>query len=167
MSTKFGKLIPIYEQIINEVGDLKNIKPFPINGENFAVEYNNEKLRGKVSFTQANIEMFELPPIAEKWDEAYNIGYSIEGFGSQYLKGNLKLLLKILKTVSIIISNYIKQNPDNLYLIFAESKYGMEYEDPQKLLIYGEILKKHLPNQFRMGETNFAGIAKGIFIIKK
>jgi hypothetical protein len=56
MSKNMLTLSKLLKEIINEVGDLKNIKPFPYNLEKgtFTVLYKEEQYKGKVTFTFLN-----------------------------------------------------------------------------------------------------------------
>jgi len=174
MSQKPIKLYRILKEILTEVGDLKNIVPFEhdLSRGTFTVVYKNIEYRGKVTFLQLNekgLEPVKLPPVVDirRFSTGFNIGYSVEGITSQFLKGDLKLLLTILKTVSLIVGDFIGRHPDPLFLIFAESKTGTGYEDSQKLLIYGEVLGKNIPQGFRIGEMEIAHVTRGLFICKK
>lgn len=173
MSKNMLTLSKLLKEIINEVGDLKNIKLFPYNLEKgtFTVLYKEERYKGKVTFTFLNekgLSIFELPPVVDltKIKTGYNVGYSIEGVSSQYIKGDIRLLLTILKTVSIIVAEFIEKHPDSLYLFFGENKTGVGMDDPQKLALYQQILGNNLPQNFRIGKTSILKTVPGLFICK-
>lgn len=173
MSKDTVKLAHLLKEIINEVGDLQNIQPLPydLDKGTFTVPYREKEYRGKVTFTFLNekgLSVFELPPVVDlsKIKTGFNIGYSIEGVSSQFIRGDAKLLFAILKTVSILVTEFIKKHPDSLYLIFGENKAGIGMEDPQKLAIYRQILGRNLPEGFRIGEASILKHIPGLFICK-
>lgn len=173
MSQNIIKLTQLLKEIIKEVGDLQNIQPLPydLKKGTFAVPYKGREYRGKVTFTFLNekgLSVFELPPIVDlsKIKTGYNIGYSIEGVGSQFIRGDVKLLFTILKTVSILVAEFIKEHPDSLYLVFGEDKAGIGMADPQKLALYQQILARNLPEGFRIGEASILKDIPGLFICK-
>lgn len=173
MSTNVIKISQLLKELVNEVGDLQNIQPVPydVSKGTFAVDYLEKQYRGKVQFTRLDkkgLSLIKLPPIVDqtKIQVGYNIGYSIEGISSQAIKGDVKLLLSILKAVSEIVADHIIKQPDAMYFIFAESKVEAGFNDPQKLKLYQHILGHNLPKGFRMGKAEIEGIAEGIFIVR-
>jgi len=173
MSESTFKLSQLLTEIINEVGDLQNIQPLPYDlaKGTFTVSHKGTDYRGKVLFTFFNkqgLGMIQFPPVVNlsNFETGYNIGYSIEGIGSQFIRGDIKLLLTVLKTVSILVADFIKKHPDSMYLIFAENKIGIGMEDPQKLSLYKQILAKNLPQGFRVEKMSIEGIVQGLFICK-
>lgn len=173
MSQNTVRIAQLIKEIVSEVGDLQNIQPLPYDLEKgtFVVPHKGKEYRGKVLFTFVNkqgLEMIQFPPVVDlaNFTTGYNIGYSIEGIGSQYIRGDAKLLFTVLKTVSILVADFITNYPESMYLIFAENKTGIGMEDPQKLLLYKQILGKNLPQGFRIGEMGIEGIVKGLFICK-
>ena len=173
MSANTITLAQLLKEVINEVGDLQNIQPlqYDLEKQTFTVPYKGKECRGKVTFTFLNekgLSIFELPPVVDlsKIKTGYNIGYSIEGVGSQFIIGDAKLLLTVLKTVSIIVADFVKKHPDSLYLVFGESKTGIGMEDKQKLTLYRQILGKNLPEGFRIGEASILKEIPGLFICK-
>jgi len=173
MSEKIITITNLIREVLNEVGDLQNIQTLPYDSDKgtFTVPYGGKEYRGKVTFTFLNekgLSVFELPPVVDlsKIKTGYNIGYSIEGVGSQFIKGDTKLLFTILKTVSIIVAEFIKKHPDSLYLVFGESKTGIGMDDPQKLALYQQILGKNLPQGFRIGKASILKDIPGLFICK-
>ena len=173
MSINVIKIGQLLKEIINEVGDLTNIQPVPydVSKGTFTVDYLEKQYRGKVQFTRLDkkgLSLIKLPPIVDqtKIQVGYSIGYSIEGISSQAIKGDVKLLLSILKAVSEIVADHITKQPDAIYFIFAESKVEAGFNDPQKLKLYQHILGHNLPKGFRMGKAEIEGISEGIFIVK-
>jgi hypothetical protein len=174
MSDNVIKISKLLKEVINEVGDLRNIVPLEYNKDNntFIVPYKGHEYTGKVTFTFLNkqgLKLFKVPPVVnlDNIDTGYNIGYSIEGVASQFIKSNISLLLSVLKTVSIITGEFINKHPDAIYFIFAESKVGIGFDEKQKLGLYKHIVGQNIPQGFRIGEASIAGIAEGIFIVRK
>ena len=76
------KLIKLFEEIVNEVGDLNNIPVFEYslnsNGGTFDFEFEDNKAECKVSFTQMPTEVYhliDLPPIVPRNKEIISVGY--------------------------------------------------------------------------------------------
>ena len=173
MSERAMSISKLLREIINEVGYLQNIQPLPYDLEKgtFTIPHKGIDYRGKVLFTFFNkqgLGMVQFPPVVNlsNFETGYNIGYSIEGISSQFIRGDIKLLLTVLKTVSILVADFIKKHPNSMYLIFAENKMGIGMEDSQKLSLYKQILGKSLPQGFRIGEMGIEGIVQGLFICK-
>jgi hypothetical protein len=166
-------LISLLTEIINEVGDFSNIEPYEYNltdiGGDFTIE---NKYKAKVVIMEwgDNTE-FKFPPIVENPSSRpiYNIGYEIEGSAEQFLRSNYKILIKILKTVSLIVEEHIKQldSKNPIFTIFSTGKKGVGYEDPQKMILYKEILSKNLPSDYRIGMGEQISLkSKFIYITK-
>jgi hypothetical protein len=174
MSKNAIKISTLVKEVLSEVGDLRNIEPLSHdkNKQTFQVPYKGQEYTGKVTFTFMNkkgLGLFKLPPIVnvDSIDTGYNVGYSIEGVSSQFLKSDIKLLLSILKTVSVIVGDFVSKHPQAIYFIFAENKTGIGFDDKQKLTVYQQILGQNLPKGFRMGKAEIEGVAQGLFIVKK
>lgn len=173
MSENVIKISTLLKEVIAEVGDLRNIEPVPYDkGKGtFEIEYGGKQYRGKVTFTkldQTSLGLLKLPAIVNTSNtkEGYNVGYSVEGVGTQALRSNLKVLLSVLKAVSLIAMDHILKFPNAIHLIFAESKTEAGYNDQQKLAIYQQILGHNLPKGFRIGKAEIEGVAQGLFIVK-
>ena len=169
------ELSTLLNEIITEVGDLKNITSFPYdlndNGGVFYFEYKQEKCKCVVEFTKIPKDInktFRLPLVVDPTGkQIVSMGYSVEGTDEQYLKADYSLLLKILKTVVTVINDYIKNYPeDSIFIVMATSKLGSGFNDPQKIKLYKLIAQQNLPTDYRMGEGSFLG-NNLIFITKK
>lgn len=165
----------LLQEIINEVGDLKNISGYDYDLNNdggiFYFEYENQKLKCKVSLTEVPSQInvsFKLPPIINQSNKPIiSVGFDIEGTDEQYLKSDYGLLLKILKTVVNIVKDLMPNYPENTIFIFmATSKTGEGFNDPQKMKLYKLILQQNIPLGYRMGDGNFVG-NQLIFLTKK
>jgi hypothetical protein len=174
MSKSIIALTTLLREVVNEVGDLQNIQPLlhDISKGTFTVPYKGKEYRGKVTFTFLNtkgLSAFDFPPVVDlqQIKTGYNVGYSIEGISSQFIKADTKLLLSILKTVSIVVADHVEKHPNSIHVFFGENKTGIGMEDPQKLAMYGQILGKNLPQGYRMGEVKLLQEIQGLFICKK
>jgi len=168
-------LIKLLEEVVNEVGDLKNITSFDYKlregGGTFYFKFKHQKCKCTVDFTQTPTDInksFTLPPVVDHTNkDIIAIGYSIEGTDEQYLKTNYSLLLRILKTVVDIVKDSLHKHPeDSIFFMMAASKIGTGYEDPQKMNLYKLILQQNIPPGYRMGDGTFIG-KKLIFLTKK
>jgi len=175
MKKESVELSKLLNEIINEVGDLKNIPTFPYdlndNGGVFYFEYGDKKCKCVVEFTKIPIDInksFLLPPVINHLGKQIILmGYSVEGTDEQYLKADYSLLLRILKTVVTVINDYIKNYPqDSIFVVMATSKLGRGFSDPQKMKLYKLIAQQNLPPEYRMGEGSFLG-NNLMFITKK
>lgn len=166
---KFTNLI---KEIINEVGDLKNISNFNYDlTKNGGIFYIEDKYRCIVTLNKIPLKLYSslnLPPILDYENrDIISVGFSIEGNDEQYLKSNYELLLKTLKTVVNILKDSINRYPYNVIFIFiATSKLGVGFNDSQKMLLYKAILQQNIPTGYRMGEGEFLN-NKLIFLTKK
>ncbi len=158
------KLIKLFETVINEVGDLKNIPNYDYTltngGGRFQFDFENKKYKCKVEFTQVPTDInssFILPPVINHNNkEIVNISFDVEGHDTQYLQTNYKILLGILKTVTSIINDSLsKYSDDTIFVIFAASKKGIGFNDPQKMKLYKLVLQKNVPNGYRIGDGTF------------
>ena len=171
------KLIYLLKEIIKEVGDLKNIKPFDTRDNVFFFDYDNVKYRGEVDIKTmplGDTRNFKFPNIVKNIQHRIikNIGFTIEGIGSQAVITDYHIISRIFKTVINILKKYIVDD-DSIYCIFAESKLGqIGVNDEQKYVYYNKLLQNQLDNTWRYGEFMYNDkelnhTQKGIFIIKK
>lgn len=164
------KLKLLYEQIIKEVGDLENINPYPYSGNSFIteqgwkvdidfLEYNNKDLED----LNLNTKFYHLP--------IYNVGFKVEGVESQFSKTTTSEYLKILKTVTLIVNDFIKENNPNGLTFFAANKDESKFltTDPQKIMLYKLIVMNQLlkNNQYKMVDLKLSSNFTGFMIYKK
>jgi hypothetical protein len=133
------KLIKLFEEIVNEVGDLNNIPVFEYslnsNGGTFDFEFKDDKAECRVSFTQMPTEVYhliDLPPIVPRNKEIISVGFDIEGTDDQYLKSNYRLLLRIIKTVAEIITDSLYRYPKDAIFVVIEIKQDVDLMIPKK-----------------------------------
>lgn len=170
-------LASLISEIINEVGDLQNIKPYDYQltkypggiAGNFWVEFPS----GKQEMADVTIELIdpsnkidiELPPVFEVNDpkiKGFSIAYTIGNADAQFDKSDLKTYVKIMSTVVNIVKEAVLDNEKifykPLYLFLSTSKTGELGTQDTKLKFYQAILNSNLPSGYRMGKGKFAGM---------
>jgi len=167
-------ILKLLAEVINEIGDLSNIEPYNYNikstGGDFRIEDGYRVSVNLTTWPPPLHKNFIFPPVVElNNNPIYNVGYTIEGEGSQFIKSNYKTLIKILKTVSLIVEHHLNrldsQNP--IFTFFAEGKKGKGHDDRQKTLMYKEILSKNIPPNYRIGVGEYTPLnVKFIYIAK-
>jgi hypothetical protein len=170
-------LISLISEMINEVGDLKNIEPYKYTiskwkygfiGKFKAILSSNDETPVEVYLTEIdkrNKLDIELPSVFEVEDQrviGFAIAYTIEGIDAQYEKSDLKTYTKIMATVISILKEVITKNEaiyyKPLYLFSSTSKEGVMGSVDTKLKYYQAILNYNLPPGYRMGKGKFAGM---------
>jgi hypothetical protein len=170
-------LASLISEIINEVGDLKNINPYNYQltkypggiAGNFWVEFPS----GKQEMADVIIESIdpsnkidiELPPVFEINDpkiKGFSIAYTIGNEDAQFDKSDLKTYVKVMATVVNIVKEVVSDNEKKyykpLYLFLSTSKTGEMGTQDTKLKYYQAILNNNLPSGYRMGKGKFAGM---------
>jgi len=139
------KLKITYEQLLKEVGDLENIKSYPYSNNNFTTDLG---LKANVRFQEyddkdiealgLNIEHYQSP--------IFNTVFDIEGDENQFTKTTLDKYLKIIKTVTEICIDFIKEKNPNGLTFFSTSKNrnNLFRTDPQKSKFYKVIVTKQI-----------------------
>lgn len=170
MSNKTLYLTNILMEIINEIGDLKNIQPLEINGDKFQFIYNNKEHFGKVSLEDVTEyrKHFQFPDIIPNINDRniVNIDYTIDNSDSRTFKSDYKMLVQILKTVVEILKDKIIDK-DTIYCIFNASRNDLSIKNSnQKYMIYSTLLSNHLDETWISGEFKYFN-QLGFFITKK
>jgi hypothetical protein len=160
-----------YLRIIKEVGDLKNIETYPYNNNTFTTD---EGWVVKVDFERIPFSSFDQLNIPTNRFKTYNVGYDINGTQSQYKQTTYKQLIKILKTVSDIVKEFIKNNSDLEALCFIAANKDpqklMTHTDPQKSAIYKSIIVKsisELGSEWKLREVEVGGPEFNGFVLIK
>jgi hypothetical protein len=139
------KLKIIYEQLLKEVGDLENIKSYPYSNNSFITDLD---LKVNVKFQEYNNEDIEALGLNIKYYQApiFNVIFDVEGDESQFTKTTLDEYLKIIKTVTEICIDFVKEKNPNGLTFFAASKNknNLFKTDPQKSKFYKVIVTKQL-----------------------
>lgn len=163
------KITALLNEVINEAGDLKNITPYDFTQEskyNY-IFYTDDNEKVNVGFEVMDdyyIKFLTFPPSAQedKADGVYNIGFDINGNTTQYKKTGISYFYRIMKTVSVIILDFLKQNPNSILTIVGEGKRG-EIGDNQKSRYYLQSTLQNLPPGYRIGNIKY-GPVKGIYV---
>ena len=163
------KLKILLEQLIKEVGDLENIKPYPHSNNTFTTE---QGWKVDVEFEELNDEDLRELNINTKFYPApvYNVVFKVEGVESQFTKTSTAGYLKILKTVVTICYDFIKEKDPNGLTFFAANKDNQYLTtDPQKIKMYkivvmGQLLKN---NEYKMVDLKLYSGLEGFMIYKK
>ena len=165
MSDKSFSLLEYYNSLINEVGNLDKIEPYPYvlnnGGGNFEFGFNDEKYKVGVTITMVPLKAIEtltLPPVAGKTEYVFNIGYNIKGDDTQFMKTNFSTIIRIMKTFVDIIKDSLPKYPkDSIFIFTATSKIGKGFEDSQKMNLYKLILQQNMPVGYRNGFFKILG----------
>jgi hypothetical protein len=165
------ELKKLVEEVIKEVGDLVNIKPYPYK---FNMRITGDMLEYIGMFTTTDgyriamlledISEFRndmnIPPSFDTPDNRiYQIGYRVEGVDTQHAKTNYSELMKILKTVldfsEKLIPNLIREyGKDTLFVIASQAKDTTVFKsDSQKDKVYNSIISQNLSSDYKNTKT--------------
>ena len=147
----------IKESYLTEIGDLKGIKSFPFK----RVSGNKYEFQSNVGVVNVHFEKLpqsdtDLKVMYEGFDykqPQVNVGYTLEGVESQYLKSNPRELFKILKTTVDTTNDFIKKESPYVLLFFGVSKDGGLKDDKQKNSLYLSIMNQNLPTGYRLSKA--------------
>lgn len=166
-------------RIVSELGDLENIEVYPNKKitKDFT-EFKTEiglKCIVNISDIKKNDYGYKLLKVDDlNLENIKNVGYNINGNESQYKKTNFKELIKILKTVSDIVINNIKNDAsiDGLVFVAAnkDEKKILARTDPQKDKLYKTIVVKsmaNLPGNWKLKDFELAPNFNGFMIYKE
>jgi hypothetical protein len=150
-----------YLRILQEIGDLENIESYPYKNNSFITD---ENWKVKVDFDIIPFAAFEHLNIPSKRRNTYNVSYDVNGNQSQYKKTTYKQLIRILKTVSDIIINFVKSKDTVEALGFLAANKDPQklitHTDPQKSTIYKTIIIKSMPklgSEWKLREVEIGG----------
>ena len=156
------KLTELYKQIINEYGDLQNIEPYKFIKNINTYTFSSDEIEVNVSVEFQNIKSLEIKlntvskiyyDNMKKEDVSYNVLFEIEGIQSQFTKTNLSIYNRIMKTIVIIIQDFINTKKPYGLWIFGTNKKGLPTSDKQKNIIYYNISKYYMPSMYRISEA--------------
>lgn len=152
--------------ILNEVGDLEGIEAYPYSSNKFITDNGWEV---SVELSVIPFGEFQSLNIPTKRRNTINVSYSIEGEESQYKKTTYKELIKILKTVTDIVLQYVKDHPNTEALVFFAANKDpqnlLTKTDPQKSSLYKTIVLKRMSQlgpgwklkEVEVGGSDFTG----------
>jgi hypothetical protein len=160
-----------YLRILHEVGDLENVEAYPYENNNFTTD---ENWKVKVDFDVVPFTEFEQLNLPTKRGNTYNVSYDVNGEQSQYKKTTYKQLIRILKTVSDIVVDFVKGKDTVEALGFLAANKDPQklitHTDPQKSAIYKVIIVKSiskLGSKWKLREVEIGGPEfRGFVLIK-
>jgi hypothetical protein len=144
------KLVSLLNEILKEVGDLTNIEPYPYSNNKFRTD---DDLRVHVDIEilddyVVNDILYDNPQLPQNEDVVANVSFDINGQQNQYTTTSYKEYIRILKTVTLIVEEWMKNNPSvNILMFFAANKNAKLHfvsTDPQKTKLYLTIIQKQL-----------------------
>ena len=161
-----------YLRILKEIGDLENIEPYTYQNNSFTTD---ENWKVKVDFDIVPFTSFEQLNLPTKRRNTYNVSYDVNGDQSQYSKTSYKQLIKILKTVSDIVIDFVKGKDTVEALCFLaankDPKKLITNTDPQKSAIYKTIIVKNISkmdSKWKLREVEIGGSEfMGFVLIKQ
>lgn len=167
----------LLKEVLNEVGDLANIKPYPYRYDSFLLsgEFLTDK-KEEVTMNLDDLSVFrdklKIPPVFNpEENDIFQVRYEVERTETQHRKASYGELAAILKTVMEFCKQAFKDAEAStqgkpIFLIASQSKESEGYApDPQKDALYRSIVLKNLPSGYRTGTTNVNG--KPVIIIQK
>jgi hypothetical protein len=160
-----------YMRMLKEVGDLENVEAYPYENNSFTTE---ENWKVKVDFDVVPFAEFEQLNLPTKRRNTYNVSYDVNGEQSQYKKTTYKQLIRILKTVSNIVVDFVrgKDTVEALGFLAAnkDPQKLITHTDSQKSAIYKAIIVKSiskLGSEWKLREVEIGGPEfKGFVLIK-
>ena len=134
MSKMSTLMIPILKEILmKEIGE-SNIPPLDWkqvsnNKYKFLVDIGDFTETVTVQFEDFDQDQvskrFYLPAKFQNLDKTYNVAYDVSGDDVQFSQSDIKTLLTILSTVTVIIKDFISsKDPNALYLEATEKQQG-------------------------------------------
>lgn len=174
---KHLKLMELLKEVLNEIGDLTNIKSYTYRYHSDFFEGSfftdkDERVNMGIENLSSFRDEFKLPPVFNpEENEIYQVAYYVEESQTQYRKASYKELAAIMKTVVEFCKEAFQDVKESvggrpIFLIGSQSKYTADYKsDPQKDALYKSIILKNLPSTYRTGEIGING--KPVIIIQK
>lgn len=163
------RLSKLVNEILNEVGDLKGIKPekwhrisdkyiFNVDDNKVLVNFQSWSHNQVIDIIVPSVDDGIFQDTINKKRallvNSYNLGYSVNGRADQSKITDLKTLYRILSTVVAIVKDFIETDKPFILTIFSASKFGGISNDKQKDLIYAEISKQHLPSNYYLRDIH-------------
>ena len=180
MSTQAFKLIEVYNDLVNEIGDLDNISQLKLTPTSLSTYQGNFDYNGKNYTLNVRLEPIDnlkkdiqFPPHInyEKANMIINLGFDVDGMNKQAVKTK-KTLFSILKSVLDVAIDYINKNPKDMLLLLPEKKdkrgiNGSDEDIKQKMNLYRVIAKKNLPSTHSFDNIKIANELDGLVIYPK
>lgn len=154
LSRRRISLMELYQEIIDEVFDFKNIEPYELEntheGWKFDAVLKDELVPVYVYIQPVNIERFRLPSKFKKTSDVVNFGFEIgeSRTTSQYEKTTYRDYIRILATVFLALNQYISKKKPDIVTFFSESKHGGNAVDVQKDDVYFKAIDRNKPSNY-------------------
>lgn len=150
MSLRVLPLWKVERELLQELGDLENIKIFPIEEiSEFQYRFFIQEQEAIVAFEECtdlvHNQFIRIPPafLLYKTDPVYNLGYAVDRYSlEKKMDVTAKVYFQIMATVLEITKKFLKEH-ENAFLLFFESTLKGKREG-QRFEYYVEILLKHL-----------------------
>lgn len=171
MSTNTIKLLSLLSENLMEYGDLKNIEPYSFvqkDSSNYTFD-SEEGSNVDVIFTkitELEVKHTKIPKIIDKKkiSSYFNLGYKVQGVESQAKKSDFKELLRIMKTITIVVDDFLGKNNGAALLVFEQNKNPkLRNYKGQKSLLYNAVITQNLPSGYTSREVSFMD-AQGLII---
>lgn len=139
----------IYNEILVELFDFKNIEPYEITptheGWKFKAVLREEEVDVFIYAEEARVGRFKVPEYLEEAEIAYNFGFEISELrvSSQYKKTTYRDYIRILATVGEALKKFISLKKPDIVSLFSESKHSGVGVDVQKDDTYFSALKQN------------------------
>ena len=171
----------IKESYIHEIGDLNNISPYEYNKKN-NLHYTFKSDVGFVYVEIQNLSDFgddivfitnsQIYKQNYQGQSLYNASFTVDGLDSQSIKSNLKELNRIVKTVTLILKEFIDNlKPFGVFVSGANRNSTILEPDKVKntlwLAVATGVGKELIGYRIDKGELNYDGYSFGGFMIYK
>ena len=180
MSTQAFKLIEVYNDLVNEIGDLDKISKLKLTPTSLSTYQGNFDYNSKNYTLNVRLEpignlkkdiQFPSHINYKKANMIINLGFDVDGMNKQAVKTK-KILFAILKSVLDVAIDYINKNPKDMLLLLPEEKdkrgiNGSDEDIKQKMNLYRVIAKKNLPSTHSFDNVKIANELDGIVIYPK
>lgn len=162
---------PLRTSRLHELFDFENAKLPKIQklGDyafNFEIEIGGDMVDVYVDFITTPREDLKLSPRQENSKSIYNVVFALgdEMNTNQKAKTDLKTIGFIMFVVTECVKMFVDSKNPDLLVFFATSKDFTERGERQKLTMYKEIAKKHIPSGYSLDNIHSADGKVGFFI---
>lgn len=162
---------PLRTSHLHEIFDFENktipnISKLGDYAYNFEIEINQIPTDVYVDFIATPPEDLKLSPRQQNSKSIYNVVFAMgdEMNTVQSAKTDLKTIGFIMYVVTECVRKFIESKNPDLLVFFATSKDFTDRGERQKLVMYKEIAKKHIPPGYSLDNIHSADGKVGFFI---
>lgn len=160
-------------ELVSEVGDLRNIKPYHYSISS-GIKFRIGKFIADTPKGQAEVEVIvNIMPVEHKNKleassvfeiddprvQIFNAAFTVGGEDVQFTKADYSSYLRIVTTVVQILKEILTKLETTYYkpilMITSTSKDGIAGTEDTKLRYYRAVMNSNLPEGYRMSEGNF------------